>query len=455
MVHEKVDGSGAAVTWLDVPDLPDGTSRERLQSAGRDRSASEGTVGESMRQLSTTDMHTVRKCSTICSINVVPSTPSSGSPMSAAMSASSLFAGQLGGKRHSERPSGFNAMNANEKLQVLQYENQDLSDHVASLEGKLRQKVREVEVLQEKVTEHEMHLQVFEQKLDEAHMGRFIPREGARRALTESQKEIAGALALARQQSREQEDENYEIREQLAEMEEDLEASKAENGSLLAELGTSEQLSAKLREEVAEERARRLETEQTVENEREILREARDELCCLQEELQDMRFRAADGRVVYGHQQSVAALKSKDPRRNRKLVTHNLLSQMDGLGESDTEDESMATVSEANDAEDSGPCNAQMDEPEDEEAACREAELTQTINELRQRLRMMEKMAGHWKRRANETWWQRISGHCCAARPTDSRASSVSNVSMAGTGSSARKIASPPLQLKFQAAAPR
>jgi len=291
--------------------------------------------------------------------------------------------------------------------------------------------------------------------LDEAQTGRKFPRDGLRRAITESSKEIAGALALAHQRS----DENDEIREQLADMEEALEASKADNERLCAELARAEQLSAKLREEVAEERSRRLETEQTVENEREILREAQDEVQYLQEELQEMRFRAADGRVVYGHQNSVADLKkgsndARDSRRNKKLVTHNLFSQMDDLGMSDTEGESMATGSVANEAEDSSPCNAEMDEPEDEEVASRVAELTQTIIELRQRLKTMEKMAGHWKRRANETWWQRMSQQCCTARPTDSQVSTVSNMMTCAAESGVGRTASPRLQLRFQAGTP-
>jgi len=68
------------------------------------------------------------------------------------------------------------------------------------------------------------------------------------------------------------------------------------------------------------------ETQQTLETERVLLKEARDEARRLRDELHSLQLNQEDGKVVLAHRSSLGPT---DLRRNRKLVTANLMSQLE------------------------------------------------------------------------------------------------------------------------------
>lgn len=336
-------------------------------------------------------------------------------------------------RRWSNRPDGFTKMSADEKYLVVCEENQELHDHMSNLEENLRQAVRELEVLRQKVRdyEHEEAERAEEAKAREQKAPRM-----ERRAVTiaESARNVMSAFELDRLK-----DAEHQLREKLVDLEGKYTESKAESERLRAEVAKAEKLSKARLEDIKAAQESLAIVERTLEHERELLNNANEENRYLQDELLALRSDEQRKKMVVGRHGSLALPAT---RRQQKFVTSNLLSQladmsreMSQMSDDDQEGTERQELQEEQDEPEAEQPSRDLQE-QLEKAKGAEIELRRIVQTLEDKLALLEKIAMEWKRRAQAGLWERLTDQCCATRVTVAKTAKVEEVSL-GSGSNA------------------
>lgn len=240
-------------------------------------------------------------------------------------------------------------MAGNEDLDILLEENADLTDRLSRAERKLHQARSEARALREKVLEYEAKERYAADEEEET------KSDGS----CKSKKTVAFRVSAVRPshcseaeeplRKATDEEEIESSRQQLSDLENRYAAAMTEGATLRAELAEVEQLGQSWLMDVEEVREVLQETQLTLEKERELLKEAQDEARRLRDELHALRLNEEDGKVVFAHRSSLGPTQR---RRNRKLVTANLMSQL----------ETNSTCTET--SEDAGNSNAETTQDE-------------------------------------------------------------------------------------------